>query len=53
MFDELVCATCGLEIAGVVEPDCCMQCGKPLCDTCYDNDSYCSECRNEIQEASK
>ncbi len=51
MFDELVCASCELEIVGVDEPNCCMRCGEPLCDDCYDKDSYCTDCGNEIREA--
>jgi len=52
MFDELVCANCELEIAGVDESDVCMHCGEPLCDTCYAKSPYCPACEEEMQEAS-
>jgi hypothetical protein len=37
------CTNCG---AGIVEfdPNCCMICGQPLCEDCYDESSYCRAC---------
>lgn len=45
------CTNCGDAIFAV-EPHLCMICGDPLCDRCYDLDSYCVECRDaqEVKE---
>ena len=49
MFDELICASCKLEIGGVEEPNECIACGEPLCDRCYEHSPYCDECERELE----